>query len=219
MAKSSTPLQLLRSIVAGKRPDPTRLLPGQPTVNTNYTDPGFYFADSTNSELIKIGPCGVGVIPPNFGATAPGAVGNTKGELWMDTRTIAPVLAGNFLIGVNYTIATLGTTDFTAIGAGSNTVGVSFVATGPGSGTGTARYTGIVQLGPVLRVWDPISNQWLPCSPQAVGGAVTSPIAPDVNLYPDNTFWWNSTNGLLYVLYNDGNSRQWVQVASSLSPV
>ena len=46
--------------------------------------------------------------------------------------------AGLFVIGVTYVIATIGTTDFTAIGAASNTVGVVFVATGVGAGTGTA---------------------------------------------------------------------------------
>lgn len=221
MARSVTPLQLLRSIVAGKRPDPNRLLPGQPTVNTNASDPGFYFADSTNSQLIKIGPCGVGTVPPNFGATAPGATGNSKGELWMDTRTNQPIVAGNFQVGVSYTIISIGTTDFTAIGASSNTVGLSFIATGVGSGSGTASYTGVIQIAPVLRVWDPTSASWLPCTPTATsgGGGTISPTEPDINLYPDNSLWWNSTNGLLFILYNDSTSRQWVQIASSVSPV
>ena len=39
--------------------------------------------------------------------------------------------------GESYFIATVGDTDFTAIGADSNTVGVYFTATGAGSGTGT----------------------------------------------------------------------------------
>ena len=46
--------------------------------------------------------------------------------------------AGYFIIGKSYTITTVGTTNWTAIGAASNTVGVSFVATGEGSGTGQA---------------------------------------------------------------------------------
>ena len=48
------------------------------------------------------------------------------------------VNAGQFIIGVTYMIETVGTTDFTAIGASSNTVGVIFTATGLGSGTGIA---------------------------------------------------------------------------------
>ena len=46
--------------------------------------------------------------------------------------------AGAFVVGRKYEIKTVGTTDFTAIGAASNTVGVSFIATGAGSGTGVA---------------------------------------------------------------------------------
>ncbi len=65
-----------------------------------------------------------------------------------DTSTVAAqraiatggtlVTAGSFAIGTLYKIKTLGTTDFTLIGATSNTVGLQFYATGIGSGTGTA---------------------------------------------------------------------------------
>jgi hypothetical protein len=48
-----------------------------------------------------------------------------------------PVDAGSFVVGVTYTITTIGT-DFTLIGAVSNTVGISFIATDVGAGTGTA---------------------------------------------------------------------------------
>jgi len=46
--------------------------------------------------------------------------------------------AGAFIIGYTYTIQVVGTTNFVAIGAASNTVGVTFTATGVGSGTGVA---------------------------------------------------------------------------------
>ena len=45
--------------------------------------------------------------------------------------------AGSLVIGREYEIATVGTTDFTAVGANSNTAGETFIATGAGSGTGT----------------------------------------------------------------------------------
>ena len=48
------------------------------------------------------------------------------------------ITAGSFVVGVTYTILTVGSTSFTAIGASANTVGITFVATGVGSGTGTA---------------------------------------------------------------------------------
>jgi len=48
------------------------------------------------------------------------------------------VTAGSFVTGYSYKILSVGTTDFTLIGAASNTVGVEFTATGPGTGNGTA---------------------------------------------------------------------------------
>ena len=49
------------------------------------------------------------------------------------------VTAGSFVVGITYKIVTVGTTDFTLIGAANNNVGTIFTATGVGSGTGTAR--------------------------------------------------------------------------------
>lgn len=81
-----TPVKLLRSEVLNKRPDPAKLLEGQPAVNINATQPGFFFADNTGATLFKVGPCAVGTVAPNTGATgAPGQLGNTLGELWLDT--------------------------------------------------------------------------------------------------------------------------------------
>ena len=76
----ATPIQLLRSIIARKRPDPTLLLSGQGAVNTESTEPGLYFSDSTGSTLIKIGPVAVGTVPG-------GASPNSKGEMWLDNTT------------------------------------------------------------------------------------------------------------------------------------
>ena len=50
----------------------------------------------------------------------------------------ASVNAGSFLIGSRYIITSLGSTNFTSIGASSNSVGIVFVATGVGTGTGVA---------------------------------------------------------------------------------
>ncbi len=48
------------------------------------------------------------------------------------------VVAGAFTVGTTYEIMSIGTTDFTLIGATANTVGLTFTATGVGAGTGTA---------------------------------------------------------------------------------
>jgi hypothetical protein len=50
----------------------------------------------------------------------------------------AQVAAGSLSAGTLYTIYSSGTTDWTAVGAASNMTGVTFKATGAGSGTGTA---------------------------------------------------------------------------------
>lgn len=60
-------------------------------------------------------------------------------------NSVSVVNAGSFVVGNTYTIYQLANagaqTDFTAIGASSNTPGVIFVATGVGTGTGTASTT------------------------------------------------------------------------------
>lgn len=62
--------------------------------------------------------------------------GTLTGASWLPVGN--PITAGSFVVGIRYKILTVGTTDYTLIGASANTVGVSFVATGVGVGTGTA---------------------------------------------------------------------------------
>ena len=66
------------------------------------------------------------------------AIYKTSDNTQLMNQDTATINAGSFVVGVKYTILTVGTTDFTLIGAASNTVGVAFTATGAGSGTGTA---------------------------------------------------------------------------------
>jgi hypothetical protein len=68
----------------------------------------------------------------------PYATGSVKGMLRAAVTPGTGTSAGSFVVGTYYTITAVGTTSFTAIGALSNTVGVSFIATAVGSGTGTA---------------------------------------------------------------------------------
>ena len=59
--------------------------------------------------------------------------------IWISQATLtSPVNASALVVGKTYTIATPGTTDFTLVGAANNTAGTGFVATGAGTGTGTA---------------------------------------------------------------------------------
>lgn len=61
---------------------------------------------------------------------------NTATKPTIETPTV--INAGSFIVGKEYTIKTIGTTDFTIIGASSNTVGTVFKATGAGTGDGDA---------------------------------------------------------------------------------
>ena len=66
---------------------------------------------------------------------------NSGGIIKLSTAfTATPISAGNFIPGINYTIVSTGgnTTDFTLIGALSNNIGATFIATGVGTGSGSA---------------------------------------------------------------------------------
>ena len=55
------------------------------------------------------------------------------------------VNAGNFVVGETYRILTVGSTNYTLIGSTSNVPGTHFIATGAGSGTGTAELSQTVE--------------------------------------------------------------------------
>lgn len=55
------------------------------------------------------------------------------------------VTAGDFVVGDSYMITSLGNTNFMAIGASANELGIHFTATGVGSGTGQAEFSRSVQ--------------------------------------------------------------------------
>jgi len=72
-------------------------------------------------------------------STAIAALGSSSIRYAEFVELIVTTYAGNFVVGDTYTIFVVGTTNFMAIGASSNTVGVTFTATGVGSGTGKAQ--------------------------------------------------------------------------------
>lgn len=74
-----------RSTLLYDRPFPARLGVGELTLNANASDPGVYFADSTQTSLIKIGPTFVGSTAPNLSPT--GYTSLSKGESWLDTAS------------------------------------------------------------------------------------------------------------------------------------
>jgi hypothetical protein len=71
-------------------------------------------------------------IPLDFALTSP-----TSNASWYRASDTFVVTNSKFTVGKTYTIASIGTTDFTLIGAAGNQTGIKFVATGTGTGTGT----------------------------------------------------------------------------------
>ena len=64
---------------------------------------------------------------------------------WLEAETES-ITTGSFVTGRAYTITNVGDTDFVAIGASANTLGVMFVATGAGGGTtGTANRHNVIR--------------------------------------------------------------------------
>ena len=99
---------------------------------------------------------GVDQSPPTLTETHPGVfstaglfslsgtIGDTNALSSLTVTEIAAttsVNAGSFILGKDYTISIVGTTDFVSIGASSNTVSVQFTASGAGTGTGVASLT------------------------------------------------------------------------------
>ena len=75
--------------------------------------------------------------------TTPIGMGKATLEIYGNGGTMTT--SGDFEIGASYKISTLSDTNFIAIGASANTVGVVFTATGVGSGTGTATLVRLVE--------------------------------------------------------------------------
>ena len=82
----------------------------------------------------------------------------------------------NLIIGKQYIIVSLGTTDFTSVGAAVNAVGTVFIATGIGEGTGTAYLTDFVATGTTT----------------GTGTAASSFTLPITDLLP-NIYYWSLT--------------------------
>lgn len=64
--------------------------------------------------------------------------------------------------------------------------------------------------GPTLKVWN--GSNWIKSEPIVYARALISNTLPPTNL-PEGTMWWNSENGLTYILYEE----TWVQMGSSVS--
>lgn len=73
------------------------------------------------------------MLPPPSGVEV--TILQRRGKSWYNTGPVIPASA--MVAGRSYFIDTVGTTNFTAVGAPENTAGILFTCTGPATGTGT----------------------------------------------------------------------------------
>lgn len=77
------------------------------------------------------------------------ARGSARGTDSVTVNNGSSIAATSIVVGSTYEILTIGTTDFTAVGAESNSIGVIFTATAVGTGTGTVTAS---QTGQVINI-------------------------------------------------------------------
>ena len=106
-----------------------------------------------------------------------------------------------------------GTTGPTGATGATGPIGLTGPTGATGAGVPIGGATGTVLTKNSATDYDTV---WLAAS----GGGGTSVIVSDTppTGVPDNTLWWESDSGLLYVRYNDGTSTQWVIAAPSGPP-
>ena len=140
---------------------------GAVTMHMTSSDPGspvqgqFYFNSLDQKAKIYTGSSFVDLVPAGSGGGGGGggsssdanatfrkytySISSTTNSVTGSSDIVTD--AGEFITGLKYTIKSVGTTDFTAIGASANSVGTVFTATGAGSGDGEAFDTLIYSTG------------------------------------------------------------------------
>lgn len=98
--------------------------------STYYANVATLTITNSTHDMIKVG------MVANLTAPSTGVLGSNT--MVIAKSVAGNITAGNFVPGCTYTITSVGTTDFVAIGANASAIGNVFVANATGSGTGTA---------------------------------------------------------------------------------
>lgn len=124
------------------------------------------------------------------------------GQLAINTSANQP---GVFFQNSNNGLVKLGPCTVSSVAPNTNPAGFS------GNSIGELWFDVEIQ---TLTVWT--GTQWQICSPAEIGfqKVIIATTAPDLTIYPAGALWWNDYNGEMYVLYEDPNGRQWVQVGA-----
>lgn len=122
----------------------------------------------------------------------------------------ATTSAGSFITGQAYSVASVGDTDWSAIGSGRDTVAVGdiFTATGAGSGTGTAYPVGVCVL----------ENSG---TPSAGYMSIEYSVGDSSAVYASyvSNKWIRDWNGMTYGNYSDSNTGTNVYTSENFYPV
>lgn len=129
------------------------------------------------------------------------------GEISGTTLTITGITgtltAGSFIVGTRYVIASVGTTDFTLIGASANTVGTVFICTGVGSGTGTV--TGALSIGQIVTGTGVTSSTKITALGTGTGGTGTYTVSESQTVASTTI----NSNGSIETISSSLDSRLW----------
>jgi len=122
--------------------------------------------------------------------------------MFYNNGNISIIESGDFIIGNTYKINTLGTTNFTLIGATTNTVGESFIATGVGTGNGTA----IALTGYVSKFYDStLYDEETSASVSPNGGAPYTPPGDDLNFANFEGGYYTDIASTFYTITYEGD--------------
>jgi hypothetical protein len=148
----------------------------------------------------------------NFGHDFAHNVNGFPGNVF--TMSSGPLFtAGTLVTGKSYTIESQGTTDFTLVGAANNNGGTIFIATGPGSGAGTASANYDTSTGFGLAA--PQALMDISITPdQVLAGHQYTVLVPDPNLLLIAASWSGTPNtvGSAFVASDSG-----LEIAGSFS--
>ncbi len=146
-----------------------------------YNGSGSVIPAVATNPLVGVGLVAVSTTDPDYASTTKVISYQKAGSVGL-YRFLMPtsltVTAGAFVVGQTYTILTIGSTDFTLIGASANTIGVTFVATGVGAGSGTATNTASAVAADIGKKYNLLNATTLDLTATGVQLTITNVISP-----------------------------------------
>ena len=141
----------------------------------------------------------------NVPSSAQPPITNDASSIYYE-QGLSTITAGSFVIGQTYLITSIGSTNFQLIGATSNTVGLHFIATGVGSGTGTAQLSITVQT-TLRNIQTKLSTELINIEDF---GAIGNGIADDTEAFTNFNIWAISQPANCSITLNFGIGKSYI---------